>query len=213
MNTIKVKAFLLSTAMMIGILIVTIVIVAKIVMPLAVGRGREVVVPSLLGYDVLKAQKICSQNRIHLDVLAYEYSNDFDQGKIIRQRPLAENHIKQDGSVKVFVSKGPRLIEVPYLTNKSIPEAIDALLDLNLQYVLSDSTYSDQIPQNYIITTNPPSGNRVKLNSKVRLTISRGRKVVIDSLLYRDQNTEYPVNNQLDSLIDSLSSTGTKSRQ
>ncbi|MDP8232671.1 MAG: PASTA domain-containing protein [Candidatus Zophobacter franzmannii] len=213
MNIKKVKAFLLSTPLMLSILLITAIIVAKIIMPLAVGRGREVIVPSLIGYDVQKAQKICTKSRIHLDIVpSYEYSNDFDKGKIIRQRPRPENKIKQDGSVKAFVSKGPRLIEIPYLTNKSIPEAIDILLDLNLQYALNDSTYSDQIPKNYVITSVPPSGNRVKLKSNVKLTISRGRKVVIDSLLYKDNKTEYPENKQMDSLINSLQKTGKQER-
>ncbi len=202
MNVTKIKAFFLSTGLMIGILLVTSVLVAKVILPLAVGKGREVLVPSLVGYDVQKAQKICSKSRIHLDVVSYEYSNDFDRGDIIRQRPTSDNKIKQDGSVKVFVSKGPRLIEVPYLTNKSIPVAVDMLLDVNLSYAIADSAYSEQIPQGYIINTVPPSGTRVKLKSDVKLNISRGRKIVIDSLLYKDK-TDISIE-QMDSLIDSL---------
>ncbi len=210
MNVTKIKAFLLSTGLMIGILIVTAFLVAKVILPLAVGKGKEVLVPSLVGYDVQKAQKICSKNRIHLDVVSYDYSNDFDRGDIIRQRPTSDNKIKQDGSVKVFVSKGPRLIEVPYLTNKSIPVSVDALLDLNLTYAIADSAFSDQIPQGYIINTIPPSGSRVKLKSEVKLNISRGRKVVIDSLLYKDK-TELPVGD-MDTLIDSLRKTDKQRR-
>ncbi len=88
-----------------------------------------------------------------------------------------------------------KTIEVPALRMVSVTKAKSILTNLDLKYVISDSVNSAEVPEGFIVNSDPAAKEDVKVGSIIRLVVSRGpkkvalpqivglsRKVAVDSL-------------------------------
>lgn len=76
-----------------------------------------------------------------------EYSNTFEEGKIIRQDPMVNHEVSEGSEVIVYVSLGPSgdgLVKVPNVIGKTEEEASTMLLNANLMTKIEYETSSSQ---------------------------------------------------------------------
>lgn len=73
----------------------------------------------------------------------------------------------------------PKTVEVPNLDKLSATQAIKVLVDSKLHAVVKDSTWSDVVPYNYVVSQKPAAGNYIKPDGTVYMIISRGSKTVL----------------------------------
>ena len=69
-----------------------------------------------------------------------EFSNTFEEGKIIRQDPLVNQEVPEGSTVTVFISKGPSgdgLVQIPSVLGRTEEEARQILTDANLIPVIT----------------------------------------------------------------------------
>ena len=71
-----------------------------------------------------------------------------------------------------------KTIEVPYLKHMSLEKAKSFLSTLDLNYVVADSVYSSEVAEGFIVNSEPPAKEDVKVRSVIRLVVSRGAKKV-----------------------------------
>ncbi|MBI2251911.1 MAG: PASTA domain-containing protein, partial [Armatimonadetes bacterium] len=69
-------------------------------------------------------------------------------------------------------------IEVPDILGKELKEAEKILKQNKLHLVISDSRFSDKIPENFIIEQSPYSGKKVRENRDIFVVVSSGYNLV-----------------------------------
>src|SRR5688572_7629379 len=89
--------------LMVAILFVAGILSAMTAMRFAI-RGREVVVPEVVGKTQEEAEKLLSDSGLVLKVSSKRFSSDVPEGQIIDQNPPDGTRLKTNRSVRVLVS-------------------------------------------------------------------------------------------------------------
>lgn len=93
----------------------------------------NVICPDVRGKTVEQAKDIVRSRGLSLLVLRYENRNDVPYNHITLQKPEANIPIRKGRVIHVIVSEGPKLIEVPTLTGKSLQEAAEIVTEKNFE--------------------------------------------------------------------------------
>ncbi|XQY93464.1 Stk1 family PASTA domain-containing Ser/Thr kinase [Metabacillus sp. HB246100] len=98
-------------------------------------------------------------------------------GKILAQNPeVGEDVIPDEDTIELTVSKGPKLIKVDDLKNKSKSEINDYIQTYGFNSSISEE-YSEEIPKDQLISQSPESGEEVVAkNTTLKLVYSLGPK-------------------------------------
>ncbi|MDQ3940160.1 MAG: PASTA domain-containing protein, partial [Actinomycetota bacterium] len=86
---------------------------------------------------------------------------------------------EQGEEVTIFVSEGPRQVEVPDVTDLPLGEARDLIRQAGLKVGEITAEESDLIDEGNVIRQSPPSGFEADAGSRVDLVISSGPEAVI----------------------------------
>jgi serine/threonine-protein kinase len=125
---------------------------------------------------------------------------------IIEQAAPAGAVVPSGTAIRVIISQGPQLVEVPFLAGKTLGEA-QSEAQANELLVETHQAWSDRLPGT-VVDQDPPPGSLVQSRSLVRLTVSSGTQVPVGARL---GDTILLVSYELPSLIyrpgDSLSLT------
>jgi len=76
------------------------------------------------------------------------------------------------------IIKHSKTIEVPALRKVSVKKAESILTNLDLKYVVSDSINSAEVPEGFIVSSDPEAKEEVKVGSIIKLVVSRGPKKI-----------------------------------
>jgi len=159
--------------LMVAILAVAGIISALTAMRFAI-RGREVIVPPLVGKTEAEAQKILEQRGLLLKVSSKRFSAEIAEGHIIDQIPANGTHLKTNRNVKVLLSLGDRKYPVPNLVGTSLRAAQLTLAQRRL--ALGNTMYahtSDGEPST-VVYQSPRPGTAEGSDPTVQILISLG---------------------------------------
>ncbi|MFZ5966320.1 MAG: Stk1 family PASTA domain-containing Ser/Thr kinase [Bacillota bacterium] len=138
--------------------------------------AQEKEVPNLVGMTY-EAAKINIENLgLKAEIASEQYSSSFDAGEIISQEPEAGETVKTGFPIKLTISKGAKLVEVPNLINKSINE---------LEYILSNANLAEGIvkyennslPNGVILSQDPEPRKKVPEGTEVNIIVSQGPEI------------------------------------
>jgi len=139
------------------------------------GPGLKTV-PDLYNKSLEEAKRLLEEQGLALaDPVNEEYSDEVPEGFIIRQSPPAGEKVRAGTRVTVYVSLGPKEIEVPYLIGLTVEEAKAKLaenkltLDENIQWAENSN-----FEKGRIVSQEPGPGTKVKRNTPVKVTLSSG---------------------------------------
>lgn len=160
--------------MLSGMLII--VVVGWMVMNLS--RGREVVVPNLIGMTMAEARLNTDPLKLKLSVVGEEYSDRFSKPEtIIWMDPAPQTPVRENSFIQVRISLGSLYVEVPELRGMTLSEAARTLKAANLRLDPATRKRSDEtVPEGQIIDTNPRAGEKVERNTDIEVTVSTGKK-------------------------------------
>ena len=74
-----------------------------------------VIVPDLVGKDVVTALELLTDLQLNTKVSGSEYSDQFPKNHVTFQEPEPGSEIKKDRDVRIMISKGTRNIFMPNL--------------------------------------------------------------------------------------------------
>ncbi len=138
-------------------------------------KGEDtVVVPDLVGKEVLYGLEILSDLGLNTRVKGTAYHDQVPKNHVIDQDPDAGAAIKRGRDVKIRVSRGPETIVMPNLAGLSLQQSLILLTENGLcRGALAGMTSSrnavDQVMAQY-----PPPGATVHRSTCADLLISRG---------------------------------------
>jgi serine/threonine-protein kinase len=98
-------------------------------------------------------------------------SNRFKRGIVFKQDPNAGAKLDKGGTVKIWVSTGPPKVSIPAVKGEQWTTAQQTLVNAGLQPV------EHLVPgdtRGQVTATDPPAGQRVAKNSKVRVNVMSG---------------------------------------
>ena len=151
---------------------------SKITLYISKGEKQpdKVSVPPIVGMYVSDAAStLAASNLSDGGASAEEYSDEYDEGMIIRQSPEAGTKVNEGTSVSYVVSKGSKpadQVKVPSLTGKTLGEAISALNARNLTYTEVDIDSSE--PSGKVVKVDPGEGTSVDVGTAITLYVSNG---------------------------------------
>ncbi len=109
------------------------------------------------------------------------FSADAAAGRVIGTDPPGGQRLKQSRVVKLFVSKGPNLVEVPSVLGLDQGGAESKLEDAGL---LPNVETEDSTEEEGTVIAQDPGSGTVKRGAKVRITVSTGADaVVVESVI------------------------------
>lgn len=126
-----------------------------------------------------------------------EISNEYEQGEIIRQEPMADSTVMEGGdfTIQVIVSEGEEILYMPPVDNWYHRKATDVLhgemgMKVNIEY-----EYNNDVLANYIISYAPARGTPLSRGDTVTLVVSQGKAVeTVDVIPYLDMDIKRAVN-------------------
>lgn len=137
-------------------------------------------------YDVVKSQLEGKINIIPL--LVY---SDLDKGTIIKQSIAPGQNYKRGNytSLELTVSNGPKMVTIPEVKDKDYREAQNELESASLKWRI-EKEFNTDLPENYVIRTEPEGGQQVKEGDEVVLYVSKGtemKRVKVPNLVGRNE--------------------------
>ena len=140
------------------------------------GGRQEYQVPDLAGMTVEEAEAALSEANLKLDkTIEFETSEEVEEGKIISQKPGANQYVKKSRKIKITVSSGLEEGEITIPLVEGIPavDAEDRLLDAHLNVTVVEKE-DNTVPQGYVISQSPKSNTKVSKGYTVTIYVSKG---------------------------------------
>lgn len=137
---------------------------------------KELITPDILGMTIeAAAERYNEFEIIETDEDTREYSDEYDEGEIIKQRPR-EDEVNSSGKIYVTLSKGKRTdsFVLADLTDMSEEQAKIVLDREGVVYTIQTEN-SDDIAEGNVIKTEPAAGDTITNEDKVTVYISLGK--------------------------------------
>ncbi|MEA3310605.1 MAG: PASTA domain-containing protein [candidate division WOR-3 bacterium] len=134
---------------------------------------RTVEIPDLTKSTVENAKVSTEKRGLLIYVVDEIESDEVEKGLIAKQEPLPLSEVKRGSSVKVWISKGLVMVEVPALENVAASAARAKLNKLGLE-VDEEEVYSEEIPKDFVVSSDPSPGMMVQKGATVNLKVSMG---------------------------------------
>lgn len=141
-----------------------------------VSKGaKPIKISDYVGMTINEALLDLANNGINeSQVKQTQQESDKEAGTILNQTPSAGSSVTPGNTMINFVvSSGPNEVSVPDFTGMSKSEVQSAAKEAGLT-VNFEEDYDTQVPAGQVIRSNPSAGEKVKKNSSVTVTLSKG---------------------------------------
>ncbi|MCH5192508.1 MAG: Stk1 family PASTA domain-containing Ser/Thr kinase [Oscillospiraceae bacterium] len=161
------------TAIAAGIIIIVVAFIAIMIVRTITDPPAEIgKIPDLYN---LSYQEVKTAYAGQFEVIAetQEYSSDSPEGAIIGQSPSAgSEYLVGKTTVKVTVSKGPRMVTIPNVYDWDADTAQNMLKE-NFNVIIN-SVFDENIIKGNVIVTDPPRNEKRAYGSTINMYVSRG---------------------------------------
>lgn len=169
-----------------GIMVMAMVVVVTLIWVFSlsptniVPEGVAIKVPDVAGQTYDEAEATLAESNLRVNRVE-ESSPDVVEGAVIRSEPAAGVPVSPKQQVTVYVSTGAESVRVPDVAFKTQKQAKAALKEAGLAYGETRSTFSPNVEEGRVITTDPaPNSGDVASGSRVDLIVSNGRIEIPD---------------------------------
>ncbi|MFE3461211.1 Stk1 family PASTA domain-containing Ser/Thr kinase [Nocardiopsis aegyptia] len=141
--------------------------------------GQYEAVPEVVGASPESAREDIRTAGLVYDLVKEPVYSDEEPGTVARTEPEAGERLSPGDDVSVFLSMGPRSVEMPDLEGQNIANALADLEDLGFdpETLVEDPVDAENVPPGEVISTDPAAGAEADREEGVTLTISRGIEV------------------------------------
>ncbi|AOT68413.1 Stk1 family PASTA domain-containing Ser/Thr kinase [Geosporobacter ferrireducens] len=152
--------------------------------------GQEKEVPDVVGIPYEKAKENLENIGLTAEYTE-QFSAEFDEGTVMAQEPKKGEVVKAGYPIKLIVSKGAKMVEVPNLVNKNINEIDAILFNANLKEGLVKYEYNT-LPIGVVISQSPQPKSEVAEGSEISVVVSQGletKTILMPNLVGKDLNS------------------------
>jgi hypothetical protein len=135
----------------------------------------DVVVPNLVGKTITDAKTLATEQKFDLAIVDKQYRDTEAEGVIYQQGDQPGRTIKEGKSIPIWVSKGPRMAEVPDVTDMTIERARRVLEHQGLRLGDYRGEY-DYHEKGVVIDQKPPAREARPRGSRIDVVFSKGEE-------------------------------------
>jgi beta-lactam-binding protein with PASTA domain len=158
--------------LLISALIATFLLFASIGMRVAV-RAREVQVPDLVGLAADRASQVLGELGLALRLDPYQRTDErIPAGRIMQQDPPAGSQARQQRTIRVWVSSGPRTTVIPTLVGHTERTARMRIAEDGLEIATTSEFRSPDYSEDAVVAQDPAPSSRAP---QVSLLLNRGQ--------------------------------------
>lgn len=154
--------------------IIGVVLMNFVIMPLIVRKGDIVTVPDVTEMKLEEAEKILKSMKLEPYIELYDFDPTVPENYVYKQNPPPGTELKVSRRIELWVSKGQKKIEVPYLIGLPLVQAENLLHRFKLEIADVESVKSDSLPPGKVIKTIPKANTKVNKNTAIKIYISKG---------------------------------------
>ena len=147
---------------------------AYLTLTLLIKSEDIVIVPDLIGKEVVYVLEILTDLGLNTKVKGFEYSEDIPKNHIIFQQPKPSVEIKKGRDIKIVISKGAKNILMPNLQGLSLQQARIIIEENGLCNGEQSVTYSSIFEKDNIIAQVPSPGAQIARGECINLLLSLG---------------------------------------
>lgn len=136
----------------------------------------DVIVPNLVGRTVLEAEAIAAQKKFTLSTIDERFMDKIPENTIYRMEPEPGRHIRENKPVKIWVSRGPKLVEVPDVRDMSIEGAKRKLEARGLRLGQRRYEFDPLAAKGNVLSQLPDAGENKPRGTSVDLVLSKGEE-------------------------------------
>ncbi|MBE6878771.1 MAG: PASTA domain-containing protein [Ruminococcaceae bacterium] len=144
----------------------------------------DIVLPNFVGITEEQAK---SDKNFSFEV-EYVYNDEYEENVIISQKPKAPRSVKQNSTVKLKVSKGTMVSEMPAVLMESRGLAEQKLNEIGV-HIYFQKEENSEMPAGLVIRTEPEAGTLVTSGEMVTVYISTPEKIkngVVPDIMGKD---------------------------
>jgi serine/threonine-protein kinase len=142
-----------------------------------INSGQFTKVPPLLTKTEAQARDRLEEAGLDVGAVRHAHSDTVKRGTVISTDPEAGARIRQNDSVALTISDGPKNVKVPDLEGYRLDKARTVLKQGGLEPGMVTREFSDDVPRGFVISTSPVTGTKVRAGSAVALTVSKGSPI------------------------------------
>jgi serine/threonine-protein kinase len=139
-----------------------------------IGPGSRVVVPSTVGATQKEVTAALQPLGLTSIVLERRFSEEIEADHVIESQPAGGGRVEQGGTVKLILSKGPERYLIPNVKGLTPEAAEAAIIKFPLKLAANIEIFDATVPNGFVISAEPASGTKVKRDTTVTLTVSKG---------------------------------------
>ncbi|HJR54494.1 MAG TPA: PASTA domain-containing protein [Gemmatimonadota bacterium] len=147
-------------------------------LPETLAESRLHRVPDLTGESIEDAMDDGRSAGYEVVATGRQYSDRVDGGDVIYQIPPPGSYLAAGDTLFVLVSLGEQETRIPNLMGLDLEAARAILRTLGVEVADVRRAASELVPQNLVVSSDPPSGTLVEEDTAVVLTLSRGGAMV-----------------------------------
>ncbi|MBN1516935.1 PASTA domain-containing protein [Candidatus Sumerlaeota bacterium] len=136
--------------------------------------GREVQAPDVRGTTLDLALRTLKNAELTLELKDEENNGEYAAGRILRQSPRPGAIVKSQTPVRVTLSLGPAMPELPDVTGLRPVDAEIKLRGAGFEAGERTWMHDASTPRGVVIGQDPPAGSRMPEDSRAQLLISLG---------------------------------------
>jgi beta-lactam-binding protein with PASTA domain len=155
-------------------LIVFVFFMDLVAMPFYVRLGDETELPDVVEMNVPEATKSLQDQGFSVILADSVYDANYEKGIVVEQMPPPYSTVKTGRHVYLTVSIGEKPIIMPNLFYISPRDAELTLNSYGLELGSKFYEYDDASPEGVVIAQSYPQGQKVKLGTRINITISLG---------------------------------------
>ncbi len=148
---------------------------SSVTLVLSLGKERYAS-PKLRGKTEDQAQDALRKAHLSFGRSIEKYSEALPAGTVLGSDPKPGTMLRPDSAVDVFLSKGPKPIDVRDFTGRKGGLAVSTLERQGLTVERTDE-FNDSVPEGRVISQDPDSGQLFK-GDTVRLVVSKGPELI-----------------------------------
>ena len=151
---------------------------AYLTLTLIIKSEDTVIVPNLVGKDVVSALEILTDLQLNTKVNGSEYNQRFPKNHVTFQEPEAGSEIKKDRDVRIILSRGAKNILMPNIVTLSDQQARMIIEENGLNRGQLSHTHSNSVEKDHVIVQVPTAGTMITRGAKVNILVSLGPRPV-----------------------------------
>lgn len=131
-------------------------------------------VPDVVGLERAQAEDAIRALKLKPELEAEENSETVPAGRVIRQNPEKGAKLKENGTVRLVISRGSSKVAVPDIMGQTAAFAESKLREAGLNPDRQPDVFSETAPEGSIISQDPAAGTPVQKGSSVKYVVSKG---------------------------------------